>query len=339
MRYTEKESFKEDSEIFCKILRAITAPVRLCRELSTKFIFLKRSLIEKILIFATLLSLVGILVDLGLYRITGNLHWFDGKFPFFCRVIGFALTGILYLFYELHEFSIYKQIDRLVMNHVIHKEDLVEAGIASELLYPGEEQNPEKNLEDMEGGSLDIDFSLLDQDTTDQPISIDPSLFSKGTDTVSLTDSIQLEEMFEHIDFKPSSEEVKPSTESLGEGSDIESLILPESLPENLPEKKPTETSVMEVDIPNGQDVLDYQEQLANCVRDLISSGLEYVGTLSTEELYEIEEDIKNADSYKEAEISTEIAEKGINFEYESALEAMDIQKNWKIPEALKDVV
>lgn len=334
MRYTEKENFENEKGILQKILCAVTAPVRLCRELSTKFIFLKRSLIEKVLIIAVLFALSGILIDLCIAKLTGTIHWFDGRFPFICRVIGFGVIVILYLFYELHEFSIYKQIDKLVMNHVMHKENVKDSGIAPELLFS--EDNELVKKDNREHKDIEINLSLLDSGADEQTISIDPSLF--GDDN-----SISLDEMFDNLEFEQKTklnQNINLSEKNFEEGFVKETETPPDDLNQPMTtEEVFTQATSMSINIPNGQEVVDYQMELQNCINNLISSGIEYVGTLSEEDINEIEEDIKNADSFEEAQFDMEIAKKGISFEYEKDLEILNIQKSWNVPEVLKEVI
>lgn len=341
MRYTEKESFQEDG-VLQKVLCAVTAPLRLCRELSTKFIFLKRSLIEKVLLVAIFFAAIGVLIDLILAKLMGNVHWFEGKFPFICRVVGLGVIVLLYLFYELHEFTIYKQINKLVMNCVVHKENVDDTGIASEL-FSSDNIDTKAEKDD----TPELDLSLLDSGPEDMTISIDPSLFDS---TGGMSDSISLDDMFENISVKEATKEESidnPLLEkSSGEQSTLTELEEPIELPEteyessSLPEDNiQLQEKSLAIDIENGQEVIDYQNQLNTCVNDLILAGLEYVGTLSSDDIIDIENEINNADSYEEAAIAPEIIEKGVSFEYEKDLEILDLQKSWKIPDTIKDVI
>lgn len=337
MRYTEKESFGDEKGILQKILCAVTAPVRLCKELSTKFIFLKRSLIERILIIAILFSIIGILIELCIAKLVGNIHWLDGKFPFICKVVGFGVIVILYLFYELHEFTIYKQINKLVMNHVVHKENMEDIGIASELFRAEENIDDKTENDAIKQKNVEINLSLLDSGTEEQTISIDPSLFGDGN-------SISLDEMFDNIELESKSTLKKDDKKSLNQdNSEIsETLLMPEVMEqssENINNQEKVVNNDVAIDIPNGQDVIDYQTQLQNCINDLLSSGIEYVGSLSDADITEMEEEIRNADFLQEAQIDLEIAEKGVSFEYEKELEVLNIQKSWKVPEGLKEVI
>lgn len=335
MRYTEKESFSEEKGLLQKILCAVTAPVRLSKELSTKFIFLKRTIIERMLLVSMVFALFGVAVELLFSRLSGTLNWFGGRFPFICKVVGLGVIALFYLFYELYEFSIYKQLNRLVKSHVIKCEEISDAGIAGELLSDAGGKNEE----------LQLDLSILEKASTntddgyeDDTISINPSLLG---DSVGMSaDSIDLDDMLTNINF-PENQLKSQNVDTQMGIPDEDALMLTEvtkpvfeeeekAMPEKDTEK------VQAIDIPNSDEVMSYQNQLQNCVNDLIASGLSYVGSLSLEDVSEIENEMEKANLIPEASVDPEIIEKGVNFEYDKDLEILDMQKSWKIPEPFK---
>lgn len=137
MRYTEKEYDFEytDMKAWLQNVAAlfIVAPLRLFNEISTKIVYLNRSLIIKILNLTVILNLLFVSVAVGVNYWLGDLNIWLGKIPIVLQIASLIITIIINLWYRFYDFMIYQQLDKLLplrKNTTAKKDDLESSGIS-----------------------------------------------------------------------------------------------------------------------------------------------------------------------------------------------------------------
>lgn len=183
MRYTERKfSYKFGSFYdfirMCFVLIMI-APFRLCYEVSSKVIYLKKVEIVKLLQVA-LLVMGGIIVLTNfLALIRGTFSITAGKFPLIMQLVSLILLAVLYYFFTSYKFSIYKQLDLSTFRtgSVPQAEESVQRPQESidEPEESVEKQEKEPKKSPVTGKTIDLDSLELDnlyKDTADGGIDL-----------------------------------------------------------------------------------------------------------------------------------------------------------------------
>ena len=118
MRYTEKEYDFEygDMKEWLQNIAAlfIVAPLRLFNEISTKIVYLNRSLIIKILNLTVVLNLLFVGTAIGIKLWLGELNIWLGKIPIVLQLASLAIVLVINLWYRFYDFIIYQQLDKLL---------------------------------------------------------------------------------------------------------------------------------------------------------------------------------------------------------------------------------
>lgn len=118
MRYTEREynfEFTSLSEWLQNILGVIiVAPLRFCNEISSKIVYLKRDIIERILFLAVLLQIIIIGVTAILQSYFSDISADRGKVPILLQLIVLAFTCLGFCFYKFYNISIYAQLNHIL---------------------------------------------------------------------------------------------------------------------------------------------------------------------------------------------------------------------------------
>lgn len=118
LRYTEKD-YKFEYGSMTEWLQNIfgivcIAPLRLCNEISTKIIYLKKSIIERILFVAVFIEIFVVIITTIVQRILGNVSLYAGKVPILLQLIVLAITGFGAFLFKINEFAIYNQLNALL---------------------------------------------------------------------------------------------------------------------------------------------------------------------------------------------------------------------------------
>lgn len=118
MRYTEKEYDFEygDMKEWLQNIAAlfIVAPLRLFNEISTKIVYLNRSLIIKILNLTVIINLLFVGTAIGINLWLGELNIWKGKIPIVLQLASLVVVIVINLWYRFYDFMIYQQLDKLL---------------------------------------------------------------------------------------------------------------------------------------------------------------------------------------------------------------------------------
>jgi hypothetical protein len=118
MRYTEKEYNYEYDNMKDWLQNSaaliIVAPLRLFNEVSTKFIYLDRRLINKILNLAFVIDAVCTGLYAGVNYWLGSFDFLVGKVPLILQVVSLIIIAVFNLWYKMYDFVIYKQLEYLL---------------------------------------------------------------------------------------------------------------------------------------------------------------------------------------------------------------------------------
>lgn len=120
MRYTEKEydyeyhNFKEWLQGIAALF--IVAPLRLFNEISTKLIYLQRSLVLKVLNLTVFLQVLYVTANIGFNLWLGELNIWAGKIPIVLQCASLVLLTIINIWYRFYDFAIYQQLEKLLPN-------------------------------------------------------------------------------------------------------------------------------------------------------------------------------------------------------------------------------
>lgn len=364
MRYSEKEQDR-DSGLLQKILTIITAPTRFLNEVMVKVVFLPRKLIEEILLVAIGLGSIATALDFFISKFVSGKGWLDGRFPVLYRVIAILLIAIFYLFYELHEFNIYKQINSLVELHNAPKTELDNTGIAASLLND-DDDDAEQEMAGMT--KIDLDEGEDTDHNSATPINaemIASTLTVNGGMPLNLTldssllydssISNNLDEAFPNINLEPASLSVEATGVSSELLSDVEPKLDLSSLSnipkdgKDVPIEKSAESVIQNPDalpkakiiesLAGNKDVIDYQDKLYNCINGLLSAGLTYEGDLSTESIAEIDHLLDVTPLDGDYGLDPLVSEKLGDFAEDNTIDLADIQKTWKMPVDSMDLI
>ena len=124
MKYTEKDyTFSyEGMKGWLQNLVAliIVAPLRLINEITTKLMFLQKSLIQKILNLAACLSVICVVLYCILESATNGFDLWTGKVPLVLQITCALMLIILAIWFKFYDFDMYRQIDKFLS---ITKED------------------------------------------------------------------------------------------------------------------------------------------------------------------------------------------------------------------------
>lgn len=118
MRYTEKEykfEYGSMTEWFQDILGIICiAPLRLCNEISTKVVYLKKSIIERVLFVAVFIQIIVVMVTAIIERALGTVNLFTGKVPLLLQLIVLVILCVGAFVYKINELAIYSHLNALL---------------------------------------------------------------------------------------------------------------------------------------------------------------------------------------------------------------------------------
>lgn len=118
MRYTEKEykfEYGSMTEWLQDILGIICiAPLRLCNEISTKVVYLKKSIIERVLFVAVFIQIIVVMVTSIIERALGTVNLFTGKVPLLLQLIVLVILCVGAFVYKINELAIYSHLNALL---------------------------------------------------------------------------------------------------------------------------------------------------------------------------------------------------------------------------------
>lgn len=118
MRYTEKEykfEYGSMTEWLQDILGIICiAPLRLCNEISTKVVYLKKSIIERVLFVAVFIQIIVVMVTAIIERALGTVNLFTGKVPLLLQLIVLVILCVGAFVYKINELAIYSHLNALL---------------------------------------------------------------------------------------------------------------------------------------------------------------------------------------------------------------------------------
>lgn len=118
MRYTEKEydyNYSNVKDWFQHLVALLlVAPLRLFNEISTKFIYLKRSLISKVLNLSVILDAIVLLIYSGIQLWLKDFDVWKGKIPIILQIFSFIILLCIDLWYHFYDFMIYKHLNELL---------------------------------------------------------------------------------------------------------------------------------------------------------------------------------------------------------------------------------
>lgn len=118
MRYTEKEykfEYGSMTEWLQDILGIICiAPLRLCNEISTKVVYLKKSIIERVLFVAVFIQIIVVMITTIIERALGTVNLFTGKVPLLLQLIVLVILCVGAFVYKINELAIYSHLNALL---------------------------------------------------------------------------------------------------------------------------------------------------------------------------------------------------------------------------------
>lgn len=118
MRYTEKEykfEYGSMTEWLQDILGIICiAPLRLCNEISTKIVYLKKSIIERVLFVAVFIQIIVVMITTIIERAIGTVDLFTGKVPLLLQLIVLVILCAGAFTYKINELAIYSHLNALL---------------------------------------------------------------------------------------------------------------------------------------------------------------------------------------------------------------------------------
>lgn len=118
MRYTEKEykfEYGSMTEWLQDILGIICiAPLRLCNEISTKVVYLKKSIIERVLFVAVFIQIIVVMITAIIERALGTVNLFTGKVPLLLQLIVLVILCVGAFVYKINELAIYSHLNALL---------------------------------------------------------------------------------------------------------------------------------------------------------------------------------------------------------------------------------
>lgn len=171
MRYTEKEydynynNMKDWFQHFVALL--LVAPLRLFNEISTKFIYLKRALISKVLNLSVILDAIVIVIYSAVQLWLKDFDIWKGKIPIILQIVSFIVLLCVDLWYHFYDFMIYKHLNELLpLATAVDMKDMQE--------FPDENLQSEANSQtlDRENNSMSS-FEQFNDDILSELIDID----------------------------------------------------------------------------------------------------------------------------------------------------------------------
>lgn len=118
MRYTEKEykfEYGSMTEWLQDILGIICiAPLRLCNEISTKVVYLKKSIIERVLFVAVFIQVIVVMITTIIERALSTVNLFTGKVPLLLQLIVLVILCVGAFVYKINELAIYSHLNALL---------------------------------------------------------------------------------------------------------------------------------------------------------------------------------------------------------------------------------
>ena len=177
MRYTEKEYDGDARNLKDWIQNSVglfvVAPLRLINEISSKIVYLKRSLIIKILNLAVIINLVSLVLNGVISTWLGNFNIWLGKVPFVLQIASFIILLTINIWYRCYDFMIQRQLSALlpiVTHNSIREESFTEEksdGVVDtendKSDNIGEVSHLDKFNEDKKSDFSDFDASLMQE--------------------------------------------------------------------------------------------------------------------------------------------------------------------------------
>lgn len=90
------------------------APLRLCNEISTKVVYLKKSIIERVLFVAVFIQIIVVMVTAIIERALGTVNLFTGKVPLLLQLIVLVILCVGAFVYKINELAIYSHLNALL---------------------------------------------------------------------------------------------------------------------------------------------------------------------------------------------------------------------------------
>ena len=331
MRFREKtiNTGGENSK-FNEIVELIISPYSLVIEISKKFFFLPRDLIEKILLTTCIICLAQTVLSVLVRLYLGTFSLLEGKFPFVFQIGVLAVLVFLYIAYELADFSIYQNVDRLLP--------------ATDKVSSDEfEQEANDFLEEMLG-SLDfddVDNFELPKDSLDSAINLvgmeNLGDFGDGhsidiDDTVAVGDTVNTSTTdTEHA-------QLTLENASLFSGA-MPAGPIPVAPTPVMPAPSVTPLAPVQSEEPVVEEsVTEFSERYSNVVNKL-ASQMTYLGDISKAKLQQIKDNVELNASKQEFQIN-DILQKTASIELTiDAEETIDRLKDWVTPDYLSEAL
>lgn len=307
MRYTERKfdtNFSSPYDFIRMVFVLIfIAPARLCFEISSKVIFLKKQQIMQILNVAFIIMLSIIVCTNFMLFIGGSFSLTTSKFPLVMQLVALVLLTLLNFIFSTIDLVIYKQLDSLLpiitgveLNTSVGEDSTKSASSSSE--------------------SSTVDTVEVNEETIEEtPDEIKADIL--GDLNLSSLDSMQKEAPMK----EPVEEQVKEvnqevSTASKSKDLDLDSYDL---------------ESLLNESIADNDDIKSYQNSNEDIVNELLSAGFSTSSNLSAEEIKTIENNLDestNPSKYLDEAILNMFSGK-INVDNFGTIETFN---NWGIP-------
>ena len=274
MRYTEREFDYEHTSVYDFVrmvfVLVLIAPARLCGEISSKVIYLKRKQIEQILLTSLVINAVIVLGECVVKIYNGNLDIMVGTFPVCAKILSAVVICGIFAIFKFCDFVIYKQLEHLLP--IVTK-----ANFSTTSKSEPEESFVTNDHSEFSIGALD---ALADA-VTEQGF-IEPEFTPLTED--SLKDSASIVHTLQNVNVPKDTPDgsVVGSKEFSGGKPPVEEKTA--AVAEN--------ANLINADLYEDVSVIAYQKGLNTMVSDMQTMGIEYSGNLTAEEINTIEHNI-----------------------------------------------
>ena len=326
MRYRENSNKNDDSKLN-EIIELVSSPYSLVIEISKKFFFLPRDLIEKILLASNLICLAQIIISSLLKVYFGSFSLLEGKFPLVFQIGVLIVLVFLYVAYELTDFSIYQNVDRLL--------PLAEKVSSEEF-----EQEANEFLEEMLD-SLDLD----DEDTSEIDDNEDTSEVDDNALELEHTSSFPSFNLMEDAITIPPEEDSdlsKIATDNVSLFSGMTPVMPIPVVPITpvIPISEPMQTPKTEYEEPVIEEcVTEFSERYSDVVNKL-ASQMTYLGDISKASLQQIKDNVETNANKPEFQVCADVLEKTSPLNFSIELEdTIDRLKDWVTPEYMNEAL
>lgn len=273
MRYTEKEyKNPENGEILNQVMEVISAPFILIKEVSMKAPFLKRTVIEKLMLTAIVIAVFIILLQTAVALLLDIFNLYTGNMPLIIQIIALFILIVLYILYEVLDFRIYKHVESIIPCNQENGNNV-------------SKQNKEDSVQG--NSSIKQERAVCNREESQSDCNIDMSLLDEKNDLPRLN-----------------LEELNNNDEILTESIDLSLLD------SDYTEQKFVSSKKVHLDTTN--DTIEELSglDLKTQIDDLMDCGIEYMGTLDVNHITQIECSIKNSVSEEAMYTSEELVQK-----------------------------